>query len=307
MPKLTTQNVHFDRPLTNISIAYRNEAYVGLQVFAGVNVQKISDRFFTYNRGDWLRREVAVRAPGTRAARAFFGVANSTYSCVERALATNVPDQVQDNSDAPLDPLANAATFVTDQILLEQEFDVAADVFGTAWAASATPSASWSASNSTPIRDVATAKATIVAAIGREANTGVMGRGLWTHVSNNDEILDRIRYMAGPNDPAIATATAVAALFQLQRLLIGSAIYNSANEGATDSIGHVWGNHMWVGFVAPNPSLMTPSAGYTFEYEGRKINRYYEDQERNTVIECLASWDTKVVATDAGYLIKNAA
>lgn len=307
MPKLTTQNVHFDRPLTNVSLAYRNESYVGPDIFASVPVNKLSDKFFTYNRGDWLRREAAVRAPGTRAPRAFFGVSTSAYSCVERAIATNVPDQVQDNADAPLDPLANGAMFVTDQIMLEMEADIAGDVFGTGWAASATPSALWSASNSVPTTDVATAKDTIVKAIGREANTGVIGRGLWTYVSQNADILDRIRYAAGPSNPAIATVQAVAALFQLQRLLIGSAIYNSGLEGASDSIGYLWGNHLWVGYVAPNPSLMTPSAGYVFTYGQRQINRFYEDQERNTVVECTANWDARLVATDAGYLVKSAA
>lgn len=306
MPKLTTQNVHFDRPLTNISLAYRNESYVGPEVFAGVPVNKISDKYFTYNKSDWFRREVALRAPGTRAARAWFGVSTCAYNCTERALATGVPDQVQDNADAPLDPLASGAMFVTDQILLEQEVDIASDVFGTGWAASATPSVLWSASNSVPTTDVAVAKDTVVKAIGREANTGVIGRGLWTYVSQNNDILDRIRYASGPGNPAIVTAQAVAALFQVQRLLIGSAIQNSGLEGASDSFGYVWGNHLWIGYVAPNPSLMTPSAGYVFNYGQRQINRFYEDQERNTVVECTASWDVRLVATDAGYLVKSA-
>jgi hypothetical protein len=279
--------------------------YIGPEVFPAVSVQKLSDKYWTFTKGDWLRRAADVRAPGTRAPRADYGVSTSNYSCVERAIAKNVPNEVQDNADNPMNPVIDATKFVTELLLLEQEVDIAAKAFGTGWSSSAAPSASWSASTSLPVTDVSTARGNVASTIGREPNIGVIGRGGWQYLTQNPEILDRIRYAAGPGNPAIATMAAVAALFQLEKMLVGVAIQNTGNEGAADSISYVWGRHMLVAYVSPTPALMTPSAGYLFTFANREISRFYEEQERNTVIEARASWDTRVVSADAAHLITN--
>lgn len=307
MTRPTTNQVHIDRALTNVSIGYTPGGYVGTAIFPIVPVQKISDKFFIFTKGDWLRRGADKRAPGTRAARADYGLSTGTYACIERAVAKNVPDEIQANADAPLNPVVDGTKFVTEQLMLEMEIDIAADAFGTGWASSATPGILWSNNTSTPLTDVSTGRDAVVAAIGKEANKGVMGRGLWRYVSEHEDILDRIRYAAGPNSPAVVTVNAVAALFGLDQLLIGAAIYNTAAEGVADSLSYVWGNHLLLAYVTGGPSLMEPSAGYVFAFRNREIRRFYEEQERNTVVEASAHWDHKIVATDAGYLIKSAA
>ena len=103
------------------------------------------------------------------------------------------------------------------------------------------------------------------------------------------------------------TINAVAALFGLDRLLIGSAIADSAPEGATASQAYVWGNHLLVAYVAGQPSLLNPSAGYVFTYKQRSVEVFREDQEKQNVITGYQSWDTVATAADAGYLIRSAA
>jgi len=180
-------------------------------------------------------------------------------------------------------------------------------VFGTGWSSSATPSPLWSNNTSTPVDDVETARNSVVSSIGREANVGVMGRGLWRYIKQHPDIVERIKYTAGPTSPAIVTIQAVAALFSLDKLLIGIAINDTAAEGATSTLAYLWGSHMFVGYVARGPSLLEPSAGYVFTWQQRQASRFREDQERQDVVEVRMSWDTKLTATDAGYLIKSAA
>lgn len=307
MSRPTTQQVHIDRALTDLSVAYTPGEFIAAGVFPTVKVMKLSDKYWIYSKEDFLRRDVGVRAPGTRAKRSDYGVTTGGYSCVEHAIAKSVPDEVQNNADNPMNPIIDATRYVTEQIFLDKEIDVAGEAFGTGWAASATPSASWSASQSTPLSDVSTARSTIAGSIGREPNVGVMGRALWAATTENREIMDRLRYSSSPTDPAIANLAAVAALFGLSKLLVGSAIYNSSLEGVAGSYGFVWGTNLLVAYVSPQPALMTPSAGYVFAATTREIANFREDQERANVIEARESWDTKVVASDAGYLIKTAA
>src|SRR3990167_1226616 len=307
MAKPTYAQVHIDQPLTNISIAYRPSKFIAEQVFPRVPVTKISDKFFVYTKADWLRREAEPRAMGTRASRGDYGLSTGTYTTIEYAIGKGVPDEIVDNADAPLRPLEDATRYVTEQIMLELEADVAADAFGTGWSSSATPSPVWSSPTSTPIEDVETAANSLATSLGREPNVGVMGRGLWRYVKQHPDILDRIKYSAGPNSPAIATVQAVAALFGLDRLLIGLAMNETAAEGAASSQAFVWGNHMLVAYVTGRASLMEPSAGYVFTYQNRVIERFREDQEHQDVVTARQSWDHKLTATDAGYLVKSAA
>ena len=307
MAKPTYAEVHIDQPLTNISIAYQPTGFIAELVFPAVPVQKISDKFFKYTKADWLRREAEVRAMGTRASRGDYGLTTDNYVCVEHAIAKGVPDEIVDNADNPLNPAADAARWVTSQIMLDLEVDVQSDAFGTGWSSSATPSPTWDNATSTPIEDVETAVNSVVSSIGQEPNVGVMGRGLWRYVKQHPDIVDRIKYGAGPNSPAVVTLQAVAALFGLDRLLIGTTVYDTAAEGAASSLSYVWGTHMLVAYVTPRPSLLQPSAGYVFKYRNRIINRYREEQEHQDVVEGVQSFDVKLTATDAGYLIKSAA
>ena len=308
MSKPTYQQVHTDTALTNISIAYRNTDFIATMVFPAVPVNKISGKYYIYAKADWLRREADVRAPGTRAARGDYGLSSANYTAVEVAMAKGVPDEIVDNADSPLAPERDATEWVTNQVLLELEYNVATTVNAAgAWSGSATPSTLWSNDSSDPLGDVETAVNSVVSTIAAEANTGVMGRGLWRYVKNHPDIVDRIKGAAGPASPAVVTLQAVAALFGIDRLLIGRAVYDTAPEGATASQSYLWGNHLLVAYVAPNPSLLNPSAGYVFNYQSREVSRFREDQERQWVIEARQSWDAVLTAADAGYRIISAA
>ncbi len=305
--KPTYQQVHIDVALTNVSIAYQPTGFIAQQVFPGIPVQKLSDRYFVYTKADWLRREADVRAPGARAARGDYGLTTSTYFCVEYAIAKGVPDEITENSDAPLKPLEDATKWATQQLMLQVESKVAAKAFGTGWASSATPSVLWSNDTSDPIGDMQTGMNTVVQAIGQEANKGVVGRGLWRYLMNHPDVVDRIKYSAGPNSPAVVSLKAVAAIAGLDEILVGNMINDTGAEGAASSISYIWGNHMLLAYVTSGASLLAPSAGYVFLYRNREVSRFREEQERQDVIEARSSWTTVLTATDSGYLIKSAA
>ena len=67
MPKPTARDVHIDRAATNISIAYRNNAYIAEEVFPIVPSDKQSDLYFVFDKGSWFRNRSGPRAPTTSA------------------------------------------------------------------------------------------------------------------------------------------------------------------------------------------------------------------------------------------------
>jgi hypothetical protein len=307
MPEPTARQSHLDVALTNVSVAYQNAAYIFDQVFPTIPVAKQTNKYFVFPKAAWYRDETGVRAPGTRAPRATYDLSTDSYVCLERALAHPVPDEVVENSDDPLRPLVRGTNYVTDQLMKKQEMDVLDLVFGTGWSSSATPSPTWDNDTADPLGDIETGMNTVALAIGREPNVAVIGRGLWRYIKNHPDIVDRIKGGATGGNPALVTTQNFAALIEMEKVLIARSIKDTGLEGAASSISYIGGNHMWLGYVTGSAALDEPSAGYLYQWKGREVNRYREDQEHQDVVEALASWDVKVTASDAAYLIKSAA
>lgn len=304
MPSPTLRDVHLDTALSNISIAYRNELYIAEQVFPVVQVQKKSDYYFIFDKGAWFRDEVAVRAPGTRAKRADYSITTGSYVCINYALAKAIPDEVRRNADAPLRPDVEATEFVTDALLRAQERRVAALVAGsTNWAYSSSPTTQWSSDTSDPLGDLDDAINAVVKAIGRMPNTLVMSWDVWRQLRLHPDLLDRVKYTrpsgrVEPND--------LSGWLGINKVLIGTAIYDASQEGQTSSISYIWGDDVWIGYVPPAANLMTPAAGYVLQWGDREVRRFREDQERQDVVEACHYTDEVITASDAGALIYNA-
>lgn len=191
--------------------------------------------------------------------------------------------------------------YCTDRLLLRLERDVAGQVFGTGWSGSATPSVLWENDTSDPIGDILNAKMNVVGTIGREPNVGVMGYQVYRELRDHPDLLDRIKY----TQKGVITVDLLAGLFDLDKLLVGTAIYNSAAESATVSLSYIWGKHLWLGYVPDAAGLLIPASGYVFVWKDRKVERFREDQEHNDVFTASMNWATKITASDAGYLCKS--
>ena len=198
MPQPTTTDVHIDAILTQMSIAYLQEqyAFVAGKVFPTVNVQKQSDKYFTYTQADFFRDAVELRADGTESAGTGYGISTGTYSALVYALHKDIGDQVRANSDAPLSPDMDATRFLTQQMLIRQEIDWASNYFATSvWGTDSTPSTLWSASSgSTPIADVQTGINTVLSNTGYKPNTLVMSYKVFSILKNHADIVDRYKY-----------------------------------------------------------------------------------------------------------------
>src|SRR6185437_11510518 len=124
MPQPTVQSSHINRPLTNISIAYIQDAdaaFVFDKVFPRMLVDKKSDLFYRYSKDSFFRSDAQVRAPGTESAGTGYNLTTDNYVAEVYALHDDVPDQVIENSDTPLQPMMDSTRLVTQQMLLLQE------------------------------------------------------------------------------------------------------------------------------------------------------------------------------------------
>jgi hypothetical protein len=323
----TNGDVHVNTPLTQISIAYLQSQteFVAAQFAPVIPVSKQSDRYYVYNRGDFFRDQMQKRAPGTPAASVGYRLDNTpTYYCDVWAESKPIPDQLRGNADAVLNIDTDTVNFLTQQALIRREKIFASNLFaagkwgtdvsGKAAAPGAGEFLQWNDGASNPIENIRAGKLAIKQATGYPANTLVISEPVWNQLIDHPDLVERVKYGQTAGGPARITREALAAILELDRILVMGAIENTADEGATAAHSFIGGKHALLCHVAPNPGLLTPSAAYTFGWtgylgagnEGNRIKKYRWEIIASDIVEIEMSFDMKLVATELGYFFKDA-
>ena len=329
MPQPNVNNVHIDAILTNISVAYlqNTDNFIADKVFPVIPVDKKSNLYFKYTKDDWFRDEAQRRADGTASAGSGYGLTTDTYMADVFAFHKDIGDQTRANADNPLNPDMEATQFVTQRLLLRREVQWSNDYFQSGvWAndyrggASAATNVAvyWddyksapTTYTSNPILDVETAKAGVLQNTGYEPNTFVLGYKVFQVLKNHPLLVDRYKYtQAG----AIVTEDLLAQLFGVDRVLVAKAVVNGGKEGTgSQSYSFTTGNSALLCYTAPNPGLMTPSAGYSFMWTGVSgglgttvgVSRFRMEELKADRVEGEIAFDNKVVASDLGWFWSN--
>jgi len=309
MPQPTMGDVHVNTPLTQISIAYMQDEsmFIADKVFPMVPVQKQSDVYYKFNKSDMFRDEARKRAPGTETAGSGFVVSTGTYSADIYGWHHDIADPIRTNADSQLNLDEVGTKMVTNRLLLRRERLFAATYFTTGvWATDITPSTLWSASNSTPLKDMETAKLKIQQDTGNIPNTLIMGPQVLSALRDNAAIRDQFKYTSADS----INLDMIARYFNIERALIMNAIWDQNIESiaGTASMAFVGGKHALLCYVPPSPSLMQISAGYTFAWNGyhgaglgTRIKKFRMEPIASDRIEGEMSFDMRVVCSDCGY------
>ncbi len=313
-------DVHVDRPLTQISLAFMQKAdnFIADRVFPVVPVAKQSDKYFTYDRGMFNRDEMKLRAPGTESAGASYTLSTDSYSADVWALHKDIADQVRANADTPLQLDREATEFLTTKALIRKEklwnttfFTTSVwttDVTGVSGAPGAGQVRQWNEAASTPIENVRAAARTIHGSTGFRPNKLVIGRAVYDALLDHPDIVGRID-RGQTSGTAVVMRQNLAALFEMDEILVMDAINNTANEGATNAHSFIGGKHALLVYAAPSPGLMVPSAGYTFSWTGllgagalgTRIKRLRMEHLESDRVEIEMAFGHKKVAADLGY------
>jgi len=322
MSQPTPGDVHVNQPLTNISIAFLQQArnFIADRVFPNIPVQMQSDRYYTYDRGFFNRDEMEVRAENAESAGSGFEVDNTpNYFAPVYAYHHDISDQRRANADSVLRPDREATELVSHKALIKREKLWVSKYFadsiwtfdydGVASSPSTNEVLQWSDDNSTPIEDVTAAKTDVLGITGFEPNKLVLGQEVFDALKNHPDIVDRVKYGQTVGSPAMITVNALAALFEVDEILIMKAIENTAAEGATNAHQFIGGKRALLVYAAPNPGIMVPTGGYTFSWagylgaaaNGQRIKRFRMESRSSDRVEIEMAFDQKLVSADMGF------
>lgn len=327
----TPGDVHVSRPLTNLMVGYMQDdaAFVADRIFPNIPVAKQADAYFTYDRDDWNRDDMKPRAPGAESAGSGYELGQNAYYASVRALHKDIPDQMLANADAPISLDRDATAFVSHKARLHREISWMNRYFkGGVWAfeadgvdssptaagsfdptnASANDVLRWNDAASTPIEDMRRAMTTVGGRTGFRPNKLALGRPVFDVLVDHPDFIARMD-RGQTVGAAMANREAIAAILELDEVVVMDAIYNSAKQGAAEVSNFIGGKHAGLFYAAPAPGVLTPSAGYTFSWtgylgatqNGARIKRFRMEHLSSTRVEIEQAFDQKVIGTDLGY------
>lgn len=306
-------------PLQNVSVQYRNKGYIGDRVFPIIDTANPKAKITKYLKGAWFRNEAALRAAGARAKRGSFPTTEVSLSTKEYAFAKEITDEDRKNAALPnapaLKPEQDAIEFCSDKIDLYKEIVIAQLIKDTTWidgnAAGEDAGGLWAASGSnTFLVDIMTGQKAIQAATGMKANVLLLDYGTFMSLKQESTILEKIKY----TQRGVLTVDLLAALLELDEVLVGEALVNVAKEtkaGTEWSAQKIWEVNATkgMGFLfhrASAPGLKTPSSGYQVRLlqEGggvRRLSTWREAAEHQDVYEAAEESDIVVTGSDLAY------
>lgn len=314
-------NTHIDVVLSNISVAWPNNGYVGEALYPRVDVVKQSDKYYVFGREGWaLEPGGDFRAPGAEANEiSGLQVSLDQYFAREHSLQIAITDEERENVDSPLAPdrdgveLVTAKIWLGREILMQTQVTTAAN-FATGYSTTLSGTAQWNDYvNSTPISDVRTGFRKIHSGLFFEPNVGIFPYQVMTQLEDHPDFIERIKY----SERGILTVEIIAAVLGLAQVIVPGVGFNSANPGQTASLGYLWGKDVLLAYVPPRAGLRIPAFAYEFNWGyggGRQqvAERWREDRRKSDVVRVSRRYDLKIVAQDAsnkaiaGYLIKAA-
>ncbi len=271
--------IHIDRPLSNFSIEYKNRMLIATEAVPFIPVMKKSDTYMEYTQKDRFTLPQTIRGPKAKANEVDWTATTGNYACIDHAMRHFIPDAQAANADPGVDYRRRTSNFLTDLILLGYERIIAtmlntAGNYAGSYKSTLSSGDQWDVfASSDPIANVETA----MEACFVRPNTMIIGQAVWSKLKQHPQILARITGGSTKSDPAKVSKQLVAELFEVDRLLVGEAKYNTANKGASSAtFAYVWGKFAWLGFIDPNPALDSITAAAAFRWNQLSTNLGYQ-------------------------------
>jgi len=275
-----SKDVYVDEFLSNILIAYMQDQnnFGADKLFPTVDVQRETGIYIQYDQGDFLRSEAKKRGPAAESAGTGFDIDKTgKYNCEQYSIHEDIDPRVTANQMDPVDVESAASRLIAQKLLIRRERDFVNSYFKTGvWDSNLQGGVSsgfatqWNDGNSTPVDDITNEAEAMVGRTGFRPNKAACDALTYNALRNHPDVLERIKY----TERGIVTPELLASLLDLDEFIVMRAVENTAVKGAADSVGYIAPNSLLLVYTTDTPSIMVPSAGYTFAWTGLFQNAY---------------------------------
>lgn len=302
-----------DKLLTNVSNGpfQGDERFIAEKAFPEIEVVETSGSLGKYGTS-FLRVEHDLMG-GRGEAKRVEAITRSTatYLLEKHGLQGVVTPDDYRNVTAPYDAEKDEVIGVTTLIKMGKESALASALTNTAvLTQNSTLSGQAQFSdyaNSDPLTKAKEAAATIYSASGEVADTVITSWLVINTLQYHPAILESLGFKM--QRAGLLSVEEIAKAMNVKRILIGSAVYESAKEGQTSSLAAIWGKHMIFARLPEKAAPYQKSLGYYIKAAGEPTRGVYKSPIDNppgsTSIIVQDYYQFLIADAACGYLYKN--
>lgn len=292
--------------------------YIGTRVLPIFQTQLQSGSFGKVTLESLLEHSTGTnRAPTSGYYRRQLEFTDDTYATQEHGLEELMDDREVAMYGNFFDATALATARAVNSILTAHEIRVANAVMDTGFYtgayAQALGNGTWNGAASTPLADIEAAWRKHRTNTGMAPNALIINEIAFRTLREHPDVIARVE-AAGSGDQARARDVNLAqlsAVLDIDRIIVGGSMQNSANPAAAASLADVWPKHALICRVAETNDMREPCLGRTFHWagdgssEGGRIETYREEATRSTVVRVRHETDEKLIRQELGVMILN--
>jgi hypothetical protein len=306
------RDLHIDQNLTNVAINYRPVGMIADMIAPIVNVSKETDLYPVFSQREALAIEETRRSRGTLAHRITRSVSSEGYRAENYALAYDLPIEDRANMDAAyaFELEGGATRYLLDKLMLDWDRRVLATV-GSASNVSTgfLPSSAW-ATGGDPVSQLYQVIEQVQATTAYRPNSLLFGWRAYNWFRRNSNVRNFV--LGSNNGGGVLRRQSIADIFEVERVLVSEAFYNSANEAQPMALANTFPSDAVLAYYAPAaPSRETPSFMYSFRWTAPglptplAVERHpYDSKRKIESIEAGYYQDEKITASGLGALIR---
>ena len=295
-----------DPVLSTVARGYRNGAHAHTALFPIVDVTARGGKIVEFGAEAFTKRDL-VRAPGADMQLLEVGYAGEPYTLVQRALAGLLPiERLEEGQSVPgIDLGRVTATAVMANISLQVEIEAAGLATASAnysenHTAALAGSDQWDHKGALPAKKVKAAKETVLSDIGLRPNTLVVSGAVHNALTENPDVVDRVKHVSGLKEGVLVNEAALANYFDVEHYVVARAV-----QGEAGDFSEIWGKCAVLAYTdRGSMDMAVPTFGYTYRLNGYPVVQppWWNELRRSWVYP-ITTEDTPVIAgKDAGYL-----
>ena len=304
-------NSQVNKLLTNVSNKIVPQGFIAEQILPVINVVQTSGLLGAYGNNH-LRISTSLTIGKNKVPRVDTrSYSTQTYTVADHGLSDIITKADYANVEAPFDAENDTTIELITKLQLEKEKGLADTLSDTATITQNVTLAGTDQlsdyTNSDPLSRFSTARTTIYGSVGVAPNIAIMSWITYNTIRYHPDLLVNLGY--NYDRPGGLSEQELARALDVERVLIGKAVYDSSVEGQSSSITSVWGKHIIFAYCPATAAKGQVSLGYRVQQFGtpRKVYKNAIDNPpESTEIIVMDAYQQLISTATAAYLIKNA-
>jgi hypothetical protein len=301
-----------DKLLSGVSQAYIPQNFICDQILPGISVKQKSGLLGTYGTNHLRVENTIAGGRGAYRRVEVRSYSSTSYLVDTHGLEDIVTEDDYDNVEDPFDAESDTVMGLTTLQYIRKEKAIADTINSTSIITQYTTLSGTSQFsdylNSDPISIFSTGRVAVKDGCGMFPNTAIMSDLVFEKLRFHPQILDALGYKQAR--PGGLTLPELASAMMVDKILVGSAMYESADEGQTSSLANIWGKHIVLAVCPDAAAKYQISLGYMIRLSSRPPRRVYKYPINNPPnamgIIVDDSYDMLISKAAAAYLISAA-